>query len=218
MAKIASVFSRLLAFLYFVLFSVNLFVECFGLGASILRNPAMLQNNLLSKGSKAGRNVLSMGMEITIRIVGKKNSCENWLQDAYSVYETRLQPSTIKVETAWCKNNDKLIMAVESDFKKGHTIVLLDSLGKTISSEKLSERLYDWLETGGSRLTFVIGGANGLPYALKENFSEQQNNSGRKGTAKWESLSLSALTFTHQFSRTMLMEQIYRASEIRKGW
>jgi 23S rRNA (pseudouridine1915-N3)-methyltransferase len=64
--------------------------------------------------------------------------------------------------------------------------------------------MYEWLDRGGSRLSFVIGGAEGLPSELKN-------------TQKLSLLSLSALTFTHQFARIILMEQIYRASEIRKG-
>lgn len=58
------------------------------------------------------------------------------------------------------------------------------------------------LPPGGSRLVFVIGGAEGLPSALKE---------------KKELWSLSKLTFTHQWARVLLTEQIYRATEIKKG-
>ena len=70
------------------------------------------------------------------------------------------------------------------------------------TSEAFSESVYNWLEEGGSRVTFVIGGAEGLPEDLK------------RGRAK---ISLGMMTFTHQFARVMLIEQIYRASEIRKG-
>ena len=72
------------------------------------------------------------------------------------------------------------------------------------TSERFSEEMYKWLEEGGSRLTFVIGGAEGLPDEIKSNYGNRM-------------LSLSTLTFTHQFARILLMEQIYRASEIKKG-
>lgn len=50
----------------------------------------------------------------------------------------------------------------------------------------------------------MIGGAEGLPPELLE-----------QGDRKM--ISLGMMTFTHQFARVLLMEQIYRASEIRKG-
>ena len=84
-------------------------------------------------------------------------------------------------------------------------MILLDPLGKMCTSELFSEKMYQWLEEGGSRLTFVIGGAEGLPDDLRA-------REGKQGM-----LSLGMLTFTHQFARILLMEQIYRASEIRKG-
>ena len=51
--------------------------------------------------------------------------------------------------------------------------------------------------------SFFIGGADGLPAELKADRSRL--------------LSLSKLTFTHQMARLLLVEQIYRATEIRKG-
>ncbi len=36
-------------------------------------------------------------MDIKIRIVGRKNGSEAWLEDAYSMYDTRLRPSPIDV-------------------------------------------------------------------------------------------------------------------------
>eukprot|EP00586_Coscinodiscus_wailesii_P022395 CAMPEP_0172512256 /NCGR_PEP_ID=MMETSP1066-20121228/242944_1 /TAXON_ID=671091 /ORGANISM="Coscinodiscus wailesii, Strain CCMP2513" /LENGTH=126 /DNA_ID=CAMNT_0013291983 /DNA_START=29 /DNA_END=410 /DNA_ORIENTATION=+ len=109
-----------------------------------------------------------MGMDIKIRIVGRRSGCEQWLQDAYSMYETRLRPSTLEVETIWHKNDDDLVKGVRSDFEKKHAVVLLDALGKSYTSEQFSENLYNWLEFGGSRIAFVIGGADGLPSDLKQ--------------------------------------------------
>jgi 23S rRNA (pseudouridine1915-N3)-methyltransferase len=148
----------------------------------------------------------TMGMQVKIRIVGRKNGSEKWLEEAYQMYDTRLKPSGVDVETIWHKNDAELIKGVNTDFDKGHSVVLMDPRGKVRSSEQFSEDVYSWLEEGGSRLVFVVGGAPGLPPELKDH-----------PTKNPKLLSLSAMTFTHQFARTILMEQIYRASEIRKG-
>jgi 23S rRNA (pseudouridine1915-N3)-methyltransferase len=149
-----------------------------------------------------------MGMKVTIRIVGRKTGSEKWLEDACSMYQTRLRPANIDVDTVWHKNNDALVKGVLGDYTKGAPVVLLDPLGKTRSSEALADDFFDWIEEGGSRLIFVIGGAEGLPAELK---------TPPPGSKPPILLSLSSLTFTHQFARLVLIEQLYRASEIRKG-
>ncbi|KAL7465711.1 hypothetical protein ACHAXS_006033 [Conticribra weissflogii] len=149
---------------------------------------------------------MKMGLEIKIRIVGRKNGGEQWLESSYSTYEKRLKPTNLQVTTQWHKNDDDLVKAVEGDEAKNHPVVLLDPLGKMCTSEKFCDDMYKLLEEGGSRLTFVIGGAEGLPKELRG-----------QGAKRRDLMSLSSLTFTHQFARILLMEQIYRASEIRKG-
>ena len=62
------------------------------------------------------------------------------------------------------------------------------------------------MEEGGSRVTFIIGGADGLPPALKQAAGQQASL-----------ISLGRLTYTHQMARLLLAEQIYRATEIRRG-
>lgn len=84
--------------------------------------------------------------------------------------------------------------------------VCLDERGRQMDSPTFSRFLFSKLEEGGSRLTFVVGGAEGLPPGLKVDLP-------RGGVA----ISLSKMTFTHLWARALLAEQIYRASEIRKG-
>ncbi|KAL7539381.1 hypothetical protein ACHAXR_009246 [Thalassiosira sp. AJA248-18] len=146
-----------------------------------------------------------MGLEVKIRMVGRKNGGEKWLESAYSTYDTRLKPTNLNVQTHYHKNDNELIKGIDADENKNHKVILLDPLGKLCTSEVFSSNMYQWLEDGGSRLTFVIGGAEGLPEKIKD------------GVGKGDLLSLGMMTFTHQFARILLMEQIYRASEIRKG-
>jgi 23S rRNA (pseudouridine1915-N3)-methyltransferase len=84
---------------------------------------------------------------------------------------------------------------------KERRLIALDPQGKTYSSELFSSLLFDEIEKGGSEVAFAIGAAEGLPKELKTQ----------------QLLSLSLLTFTHQMVRLILVEQIYRAFEIRKG-
>jgi len=148
-----------------------------------------------------------MGLDVKIRMVGRKNGVEKWLESAYDTYDTRLKSSNVNVETQYHKNDDELIKNIEADESKNHKVILLDPRGKLCTSEAFSDDMYSWLEEGGSRLTFVIGGAEGLPQEVKQS---QQNGNRIM-------LSLGMMTFTHQFARLLLMEQIYRASEIKKG-
>jgi hypothetical protein len=107
---------------------------------------------------RSARSTLYMGMKVTIRIVGRKTGGEKWLEDACSMYQTRLRPANIDVDTHWHKNNEGLIKGVQGDYTRGVPVVLLDPLGKTRSSETLATDFFDWIEHGGSRLIFVIGG------------------------------------------------------------
>lgn len=133
--------------------------------------------------------------KIKIFSIGKTK--EAWLESAISEYLKRLQPIA-SIECLWCKSDAQLIEMA----KKENCYICLDPKGPAMTSEAFSTLLTSTLEKGGSRLTFVIGGAEGLPKELKEHASL---------------LSLSSMTFTHQLTRLVLIEQIYRAFEIAKG-
>ena len=64
-----------------------------------------------------------------------------------------------------------------------------------------SKWLYEVLESKNEKLTFVIGGAYGFSKALLEK-------------AKFK-LSLSHLTFPHEWARLFLIEQVYRSMTIK---
>jgi 23S rRNA (pseudouridine1915-N3)-methyltransferase len=151
------------------------------------------------------RAAISMGLEVKIRTVGRKNGGEPWLESAYTTYNTRLKSTNLCVTTQYHKNDEELLKGIVADENKNHKVVLLDPTGKMCTSEVFADDMYRWLEQGGSRLTFVIGGAEGLPKEVKE------------GNEKRDVLSLGMMTFTHQFARVLLTEQVYRASEIKKG-
>lgn len=81
---------------------------------------------------------------------------------------------------------------------------VLDVNGRGISSHDLAAKVEDWQNKGIKEVSFVIGGADGLsPKVVK---------SADYG------LSLSLLTFTHETARVVLLEQLYRAYTIIKGF
>lgn len=121
---------------------------------------------------------------------------EAWLQQAIEEYSRRLRP-ILSIEWYIAKDNIHLESLLEKPY------IALDPRGTMHTSEEFSTWLTKSLESTGSRLNFVIGGADGLP-------------SSTLNQAK-EKVSFSKLTFTHQITRLILLEQLYRAFEIEKG-
>ena len=83
-------------------------------------------------------------------------------------------------------------------------VCLLDARGTAVTSEELAAKIEKWQVDGLREVEFVIGGPNGVSRAVAEmaDFS----------------LSLSILTFTHEMARVLLLEQLYRANTIIKGF
>lgn len=84
----------------------------------------------------------------------------------------------------------------------GAVIVALDEAGKPFTSASFASYIGQF-EASGRDIAFLIGSSSGLDAMLKESADLL--------------LSLSAMTFTHNFARVLLIEQIYRALTIRAG-
>jgi len=138
---------------------------------------------------------------------------EKWLQDGLDFYLKKLgnyyQVKVIQAKAA--KGPGKIrkeLLEKEASFLKKALPqrgfrVALDPGGRGLSSEELAGLMKRKEETGERELTFIVGGAYGLaPSFLGEcNFT----------------LSLSRMTFTHDMSRLILVEQLYRAASINAG-
>ena len=133
--------------------------------------------------------------KITIFSVGKTK--ESWLLEAISEYEKRLK-SVIELQWVFVKKSEQLVPLLEQT-----PFIALTPEAKQYSSEEFSIQMHHFLEKLGSRLAFLIGGAEGIaPELLSKAFA---------------TISFSKMTFTHQMVRLLLIEQIYRATEIEKG-
>jgi 23S rRNA (pseudouridine1915-N3)-methyltransferase len=82
-------------------------------------------------------------------------------------------------------------------------VVALDRAGESLDSEELARWLEHLSRRAPGGVSFLIGGPLGLSKTLL--------NRAQKV------LSLSRLTLTHEMSRLLLLEQLYRAMTILKG-
>lgn len=134
-------------------------------------------------------------LHLKILTIGKTK--EKWLEEALSEYIRRLNNS-VKVSITLAKDDGHLASLAEQQTQ----VVCLDPAGREMTSEEFSTFVMGQFEEGGSHLVFVIGGAEGLPNEMK---------------MRYPLVSLSKLTFTHQITRLVLVEQVYRALEIARG-
>ncbi len=82
------------------------------------------------------------------------------------------------------------------------TMVALDERGKPWTTRMLAQRLQRWRDSG-SDVAFVIGSADGLDPAIRDDAAVV--------------VALSALTLPHAMVRVLLAEQLYRAVSLNAG-
>lgn len=110
----------------------------------------------------------------------------------------------VEVKDEPIKDNENVVLDVEGKrvlekIANDEYVILLDLHGKSIDSISLA-RSINKLFISYSKITFVIGGSLGLSKQLIE-----RSNSRIK---------LSDLTFLHQMTRLIILEQIYRSFKI----
>ena len=148
---------------------------------------------------------------IHILAIGKLK--ENYLHEAENEYLKRLRPyariivqeipeeafrdATQKEKVTLCE-----AQALDKKLPKNGLLVALDSGGKQMDSVQFAKFLNEHTARG-AQITFIIGGPLGLHRSILE-----------KADCR---ISLSALTFTHQMARVILLEQMYRAATILAG-
>lgn len=135
-------------------------------------------------------------LEIDVVCVG--NLKEDYLRAACAEYEKRISAyAALKINEL--KDGAPILSALP---KRAYKIALCVE-GRQLSSEELSELIYDLPCRGYSRICFVIGPFDGLPEEVKRACDMR--------------LSFSKMTFPHQLMRVILLEQIYRAGNIASG-
>ena len=85
---------------------------------------------------------------------------------------------------------------------KGALLVAMDERGRVMSSPDFAGKLGGWADQGRD-VAFVIGGADGIDPALRQEADML--------------LSFGAMVWPHKLVRVMLAEQLYRAASIATG-
>jgi len=154
-------------------------------------------------------------MKIRLLVIGKIK--EKYLKEGINEYLIRLKPyaqiEIIEVNDESVRDNAALSDIEICKNKEGQKIlkflkptdylIALDLNQKQFKSPQFAEFLQQKMVEGGSSINFVIGGSYGLSDDLKK----------RANT----SMSLSDMTFLHQMTRLILLEQIYRAFKINNN-
>ncbi len=151
---------------------------------------------------------------LNIHLVWVERTKEPWLKKGIDFYISRLKHYLgVKVsevrprkktggmrpkETMRCEAEALLKVIPERAF-----VIAMDIRGKMMDSPGLAELLTKMEDMGTRELVMVIGGSMGLS---PEVISRADL-----------SLSLSSMTFTHDMTRLILLEQLYRACTIRAG-
>ena len=144
---------------------------------------------------------LNPAVKLRIAWIGKtKEPAIQSLTDEYLKRLSRYaetQGMALKDESALLKLSGRDARPVK------HTLVLLDSRGKQLSSEEFAAYLGNYQDRNPLPLLFAVGPANGFSAETRQEANLL--------------LSLGKMTVAHELARVVLLEQLYRAFTILKG-
>jgi len=142
-------------------------------------------------------------MKINLIVVGKLK--EKFLTEGVAEYLKRIKKfATVEVrEVPECRTVEEEGQKILSLVPQNSWLCVLDVVGEELTSEDFAKKIAALNLNGISNLTFAIGGAFGLSAELRR--------------AAAFRLSLSQMTLTHQMTRLILAEQIYRAFKINRN-
>lgn len=151
-------------------------------------------------------------MKIKIIALGKIK--EKYLKSGIDEFLKRLTPyasvSIVELNPIEIKDEnlkDKILLdegeKILSNIKPLDFVITLEIEGQQFSSEDFAQKIKDLTNNGTQEIVFVIGSSCGIG----KNVSTRANLK----------MSMSKMTFLHEFARLILIEQIYRAFKINKG-
>lgn len=151
-------------------------------------------------------------MKIKIIALGKIK--EKYLKSGIDEFLKRLTPyasvSVVELNPIEIKDEnlkDKILLdegeKILSNIKPLDFVITLEIEGQQFSSENFAQKIKDLTNNGTQEIVFVIGSSCGIG----KNVSTRANLK----------MSMSKMTFLHEFARLILIEQIYRAFKINKG-
>ena len=151
-------------------------------------------------------------MKIKIIALGKIK--EKYLKSGIDEFLKRLTPhasvSVVELNPIEIKDEnlkDKILLdegeKILSNIKPLDFVITLEIEGQQFSSEDFAQKIKDLTNNGTQEIVFVIGSSCGIG----KNVSTRANLK----------MSMSKMTFLHEFARLILIEQIYRAFKINKG-
>jgi len=136
---------------------------------------------------------------------------ESYLRDGCAEFAQRLQRylplviDELKEHKTGKKQDRTQIVRTEGErllarIPPGAFVIALDERGKALASTQLADLLQRQMVDGAACISLIIGG----PYGLSDEVRQRADLT----------LSLSALTLTHQMARLLLLEQLYRGCTI----
>ncbi len=147
-------------------------------------------------------------MKIKLLLMGK--TTDESIRKIEADYEKRIKRYTafesVVIDNSSIKTGPELIIKQKEGelilkrVSPADHLVLLDERGKTYTSVQFANEVNNWMNSSKKTVILTIGGA----YGFSDEVKKRANGL----------VSLSAMTFSHQIVRVIMMEQVYRAFTI----